>query len=133
MNGLHGTEALVVDGGDLADGHAIDAPRKKRGLSRDGPPDAAESGASHKRPRRRVDDDVHVHDPRREGLVTQLGRLGLSNAPCNSHGVAEPQLLTTRSPSDGTHAATRRSRSRFRSRSSSVSVSYTHLTLPTKA
>ena len=93
MNGLHGTEAVFVDGGDLADGHTLDAPRKKRGLSRDGPADAAESGASHKRPRRRVEDDVHVHGPRREGLVTQLERLGLSHAPYNSHGVAEPGVL----------------------------------------
>ena len=46
MNGLHDTETWVVDGDDLAGGHAIAAPRKKRGLSCDGPPDAAESGAS---------------------------------------------------------------------------------------
>ena len=103
MDGLHGTEALVVDSGDLADGYNIAAPPSLGELSRDRPADAAESNASDKRRRRRVDDDAQVHDPKQEEYGSRLARrLTASRTASNSHGAVQaPQLRITREETTG--------------------------------
>ena len=97
MDGLDGSETWVVDGGGLADGYNIAAPRSLGELSRHRPADAAESNASDKRRRRRLDDDAQVHNSKQEEYGTRLARrLTAPRAASNPRRGADAELRMLR-------------------------------------